>query len=189
VFREWDAAAKRWRWYLYYSYRGKDGILPGIRIAISDDGKTWTKHFNAEDPRKMGQIFPSTPNAYYEWHQVSKIGDTYVLCMEVGVDKGKRWRTGFAVSQNPAKGWKQLDLDAALQTKWSGLYDDRTLYHVATPALYEIDKRWYLFCQACGRPKNDNYLDGEWEMWAVECKQSMPSVPECVELPVPAGAK
>ena len=46
----------------------------------------------------------------------------------------------------------QFDLDTMLQTKRHGLYDDRTLYHVATPALYLIDGKWHLFAQACGRP-------------------------------------
>lgn len=58
---------------MYYSYRGKDGTLPGIQLATSHDGKTWTRHFNADDPRGMGQIFRSTPNAYYEWHQIFKL--------------------------------------------------------------------------------------------------------------------
>ena len=69
VIREWNPEANRWDWTMYYSYRGKDGILPGIRLATSVDGKTWTRHFNTEDPRGMGQIFTSVPNAYYEWHQ------------------------------------------------------------------------------------------------------------------------
>jgi hypothetical protein len=60
------------------------------------------------------------------------------------------------------QGWTQLD--TMLQTKGLGLYDDRALYHVATPALYLIDRKWYLFAQACGRPANDNYIDGAWEM-------------------------
>ncbi|MHB8863291.1 MAG: hypothetical protein ACYC6N_12850, partial [Pirellulaceae bacterium] len=30
VMREWNASAQSWDWYMYYSYRGKDGILPGI---------------------------------------------------------------------------------------------------------------------------------------------------------------
>ena len=42
----------------------------------------------ADDPRGMGQIFASTPNAYYEWHQVFKRGATYVLSIEVGVEHG-----------------------------------------------------------------------------------------------------
>jgi len=194
VMREWNAAAQCWDWYMYYSYRGRaarkpcarpDGILPGIRLATSHDGKTWTRHFNVDDPRGMGQIFQSTANAYYEWHQVFKVGTTYVLCIEVGVDHGARWRPGLAVSTDPVQGWMQLDLDTMLQTKWHGLYDDRTLYHVATPALYLIEGKWYLFAQACGRPANDNYIDGAWEMWGVACDRVIPTRPGCADLYIP----
>jgi hypothetical protein len=185
VLREWDDAAKWWNWYLYYSYRGKDGTLPGIRLATSHDGKAWTRQFQADDPRGMGQVFRSTPDAYYEWHQAFKVDETYVLCIEVGVNHGARWRPGLAVSRSPDRGWTQLDLDTALQTKWSGLYDDRTLYHVATPALYRIDGKWYLYAQACGRPANDNYIDGAWEMWCVACDRAIPTVPGCAELHIP----
>ena len=52
-------------------------------------------------PAGMGQIFRSTPAAYYEWHQVFKRGATYVLCSEVGVNRGARWRPGLAVSTDP----------------------------------------------------------------------------------------
>jgi hypothetical protein len=110
VIREWNDGRQAWDWYMYYSYRGKDGTLPGIRLATSHDGKTWTRQFNADDPRGMGQIFSSTPGAYYEWHQVFKTGETYVLCIEVGVDHGTRWRPGLAVSTDPVRGWTQLDL-------------------------------------------------------------------------------
>lgn len=185
VMREWNAAAQCWDWYMYYSYRGKDGVLPGIRLATSNDGKNWARHFNIDDPRGMGQIFPSTANAYYEWHQVFKVGPTYVLCIEVGVDHGARWRPGLAVSTDPVQGWTQLDLDTMLQTKWNGLYDDRTLYHVATPALYLIEERWYLFAQACGRPANDNYIDGGWEMWGVACDRVIPTRPGYADLYIP----
>jgi len=110
----------------------KDGILPGLRLATSGDGKTWRRHFNEKDQRAMGQIFPSTPGAYYEWHQAFKVGGTYVLSIEVGVSAGKRWRSVIAVSQHPDTGWAQIDVDALLQTKWEGLYADDTIYHVAT---------------------------------------------------------
>jgi len=72
-----------------------------------------------------------------------------------------------------------------LQTKWQGLYDDRTLYHVATPALYPIEGKWYLYVQACGRPGNDNYIDGAWEMWAVSCDRRIPTRPGCAGLWIP----
>ena len=56
VWRERNAADGGWDWYMYYSYRGKDGVLPGIRLATSRDGKAWTRRFNAADPRGMGQM-------------------------------------------------------------------------------------------------------------------------------------
>lgn len=185
VMREWNADKGSWDWYMYYSYRGKDGVLPGIRMATSGDGKTWTRRFNADDQRGMGQIFESTPNAYYEWHQIFKVDNTYVLSIEVGVEHGARWRTGLAVSTNPLQGWTQLDLDTVLQTQWRGLYDDRSLYHVATPAFYRIEGQWHLFIQACGRPANDNYIDGGWDMWAVHCDRRIPTRPGCAELFIP----
>ncbi len=177
VWREPGATPGTWDWYMYYSYRGKDGTLPGIRLATSSDGKNWTRQFNQNDPRGMGQIFASTPNAYYEWHQILKIGRTYVLCIEVGTEKGKRWRPGLAVSAHPARGWVQLDLDTMLQTKWEGLYRDDALYHVATPALYQFGGKWYLYAQACPQPRSGNYINGEWDIWCVAADREIPTLP------------
>lgn len=185
VMREWNAPENRWDWHMYYSYRGKDGVLPGIRLATSRDGKHWMRQFNGADPRGMGQIFASTPNAYYEWHQILKVDNTYVLCIEVGVEHGKRWRPGLAVSTDPVRGWTQLDLDTMLQTSWTGLYDDSTLYHVATPALYQIGEKWHLFVQACGLPANGNYIDGGWDLWGVVCNKVIPTRPGCASLHIP----
>ncbi|HTU25656.1 MAG TPA: hypothetical protein VMF30_09680 [Pirellulales bacterium] len=176
VIREQDPTTKKWKWYLYYSYRGKDGILPGIRLATSDDGKTWTRRLNPNDPRGMGQIFASTPEAYYEWHQVLKVGDTYLLSIEVGVEHGKRWRPVLAVSKDPVTGWQQLDVDTGLQTKWSA-YDERSHFHVATPAFYQIAGKWYLYVQACSAPTSGNYTDGGWDFWCFECPRKIPTLP------------
>lgn len=185
VLREWDRKAKRWNWFMYYSYRGKDGILPGIRLATSPDGKNWTRHFNENDPRGMGQIFQSTPGAYYEWHQVFKIGSTYFLSIEVGIEAGKRWRPVLAVSKHPASGWQQTDVDAVLQTKWEGLYRDDTIYHVATPAFYQIGRKWFLYTQACPLPANRNYIDGHWDMWGFACDRLIPTLPGYESIHIP----
>lgn len=187
VWREWDASVKQWHWFMYYSYRGKDGILPGIRLATSADGKTWQRHFNAQDPRGMGQIFTSTPDAYYEWHQIFKRGTTYVLSIEVGVEKGKRWRPVIAVSTHPDRGWTQLDVNTVLQTQWEGCYGDSTIYHVATPAFYEIDGQWYLYTQACPLPPNGNYIDGHWDMWCFSCRREIPTLPGHTTLFIPGA--
>ena len=185
VLHEWDAKEQRWDWFMYYSYRGKDGTLPGLRLATSRDGKTWTRHYNEKDPRGMGQIFKSTPGAYYEWHQVSKIGGTYVLSIEVGISAGKRWRPVIAVSQHPATGWEQIDVDTVLQTKWGGLYRDDTIYHVATPAFYRIEGKWYLYTQACPLPGNGNYIDGQWDMWCFACDRLVPTLPGYESIYIP----
>jgi len=185
VLREWDAKERHWNWFMYYSYRGKDGTLPGLRLATSRDGKTWTRHFNDKDPRGMGQIFPSTPGAYYEWHQVFKIGGTYLLSIEVGVSAGKRWRPVIAVSKDPASGWAQTDVDAVLQTKWAGLYRDETIYHVATPAFYQIGGKWYLYTQACPLPANGNYIDGHWDLWCFACDRQIPTLPGYERIYIP----
>jgi hypothetical protein len=187
VLREWDAAARRWSWFMYYSYRGKNGTLPGLRLATSTDGKVWQRHYNDADPRGMGHLFPSTPDAYYEWHQVIKTGGTYVLTIEVGTEKGKRWRPVLAVSRKPATGWAQLDVDTLLQTNWPGIYHDDTIYHVATPAFYEIAGRWYLYTQACPLPANRNYIDGHWDMWAFACDRQILTLPGLDSLFVPGA--
>jgi len=173
VMREWNEKSGHWDWHMYYSYRDKEETLPGIRYATSMDGKTWTRHWNAADPRGRGHIFDSTPKAYYEWHQIRKVGHTYVLSMEVGPEHGKQWRTVLAVSQHPAHGWRQLDADTLLQAKWPGIYNEKTIYHVATPAFYTIGGRGFLFTQACARPGNDNYIDGNWELWGFECQREL----------------
>jgi len=185
VLREWDATERRWDWFMYYSYRGKDGILPGLRLATSRDGKTWTRHYNEKDPRGMGQIFKSTPGAYYEWHQAFKIGGTYLLSIEVGVSAGKRWRPVIAASQRAGAGWSQMDADELLQTKWTGLYRDETIYHVATPAMYEIDGKWYLYAQACPLPENANYIDGHWDLWCFTCQHRIATLPGCESIYIP----
>jgi hypothetical protein len=185
VLREWDTKERRWDWFMYYSYRGKDGILPGLRLATSHNGKTWTRQYNEKDLRGMGQIFKSTPGAYYEWHQALKIGSTYFLSIEVGISSGKRWRPVIAVSKEPSTGWTQIDVDTVLQTKWEGLYRDDLIYHVATPAFYQIEGKWYLFTQACPRPDNGNYIDGHWDLWGFACDRLIATLPGCNSIYIP----
>jgi hypothetical protein len=189
VLREWNEQERRWDWFMYYSYRGKDGSLPGIRLALSRDGKRWTRSFNTGDPSGRGQIFMPTPDAYYEWHQVSRIGQTYVLLIEVGTERGKRWRPVVAVSKRPESGWVQADVDLVLQTAWEGLYRDDTIYHVATPALYRIGGGWYLYAQACPLPDNRNYIDGHWDLWCIACDRLAPTLPGFDNVPIPGPGR
>ncbi len=105
--------------------------------------------------------------------------------MEVGISAGQRWRPVIAVSQDPATGWTQTDVDAVLQTKWEGLYRDDTIYHVATPAFYQIGGRWYLYTQACPLPGNRNYIDGHWDLWCFACDRLIPTLPGCAGIYIP----
>lgn len=178
-----------WKWYLYYSYRGKNGILPGIRLATSADGKNWQRQYNSQDPRGMGHLFTSTADAYYEWHQVFKLADTYILSMEVGPNHGERWRTVLAVSSKPDRGWEQLDLDTVLQTRWDGVYSDSTIFHVATPAFYQFGGNWYLYTQACPLPDSRNYIEGNWDMWCFRCDKRIPTRPGLADLYIPGISK
>ena len=89
------------------------------------------------------------------------------------------------MSQDPATGWTQLDVDTVLQTKWTGLYRDDTMYHVATPAFYRIGEKWYLYVQACPLPGNGNYIDGHWDMWCIACDQLISTRPGCENIFIP----
>lgn len=95
----------------------------------------------------------------------------------------------IAVSQHPDRGWAQVDVDALLQTKWEGCYHDETIYHVATPAFYEIEGKWYLYAQACPLPANGNYIDGHWDMWCFSCDREIPTLPGHTKIFVPGNAQ
>ena len=75
--------------------------------------------------------------------------------------------------------------DALLQTKWEGLYRDDTLFHVATPAFYQIQGKWYLYAQACPLPANGNYIDGHWDLWCIACDRLIPTLPGCESIYIP----
>jgi hypothetical protein len=152
VFREKD------KWYSFYSYRTTQNILPGIRLATSDDGIVWTKTVNPD-------LLTAAPESrYIEWHQIYKIGDRYVMMYEA-YNGGVRWRANVAVSSRLTEGWKKLPVTSIDQMEWP-TYSDQTYFHVATPALYQIGTKWYLFFQAAPRGA---YSIQHWTLWGMEC--------------------
>lgn len=145
------------RWYSLYSYRGKQ-VLPGLRFATSSDGREWTKVPGPD-------LLTAAPESrYIEWHQVQKIGDRYVMFYE-GYNGGKRWGADVAVSASLTSGWKKLPIDLVDQTRWSNYADD-SLFHVATPAAYRFNGKWYLYFQAAPA---GNYIVQHWTLWGLEC--------------------
>jgi hypothetical protein len=146
------------RWYMFYSYRTAAKTLPGVRLATSSDGKRWTKQTGPD-------LLTAAPEQrYIEWHQVTKIGDRYVLLYE-GYHGGTRWGACVATSSSLTDGWKKAPASLFDQTKWPG-YSDATMFHVATPALYRIDGTWYLFFQGA---QAGDYGWQRWSGWCFEC--------------------
>lgn len=102
--------------------------------------------------------------------------------------RGERWRPLLAVSRQPDTGWEQLDADTVLQTQWPGIYSDETVFHVATPACYQINGRWYLYTQACPLPANRNYIDGNWDLWCFECDRQIETRSGLADLYIPGAS-
>lgn len=155
VFREKGA------WYSFYSYRTAHQVLPGIRLATSSDGKQWAKVAGPD------LLVAAPESLYIEWHQVVKIGKRYVMLYE-GYNGGTRWGADVATSSTLTTGWKKASVGLIDQTKWEN-YSDKTLFHVATPALYRISGRWYLFFQGAAAGP---YSIQHWALWGMECDLS-----------------
>ena len=95
-------------------------------------------------------LLTAAPEAqYFEWHQVYKIGERYVMLLE-GYNGGKRWGPDVAISASLASGWKKLSISLIDQTTWPG-YSDDTEFHVATPAIYQINGKWLSSCRPLTR--------------------------------------
>ncbi len=145
-------------WYSLYSYRTATQTLPGIRLATSSDGKQWTKM------RGPDLLTAAPEQVFIEWHQVYKIGNRYVMFYE-GYNGGTRWGADVATSSSLTTGWKKAPVNLFDQTKWPN-YSDETMFHVATPAIYNINNRWYMYFQAA---HSGFYITQRWAMWCIEC--------------------
>ncbi|MCY3018928.1 MAG: hypothetical protein NTW87_07865 [Planctomycetota bacterium] len=144
-------------WYSFYSYRTATQTLPGIRLATSSDGKQWKKEPGPD-------LLSAGPESqYYEWHQVYKIADRYVMMLEA-YNGGTRWRANVAISSKLTKGWKKAPIDLIDQTQWPG-YSEDTQFHIATPAIYNINNKWYMYVQAA---HSGYYIVQHWAMYGIE---------------------
>ena len=145
-------------WHLFYSYRNDTQVLPGIRRATSPDGMHWTKVSGPD------LVSAAPEQRYIEWHQIYKIGNLYVMLYE-GYNGGTRWGADVATSTSLTGGWKKAPMNLFDQTKWAG-YSDEALFHVATPAIYNINNRWHLYFQAA---HSGSYTVQYWALWGMEC--------------------
>lgn len=154
------------RWTMLYSYRsGAQRILPGLRLATSTDGMKWTKEPGPD-------LLSAAPEQkYIEWHSTIRVGNRYVMLFE-GFNGGTRWGAEVAVSDRLSSGWKKLPARLIDQTRWPG-YSDRTMFHVATPAIYTWGGRWFLYVQAA--PGGGPYTEQPWDLWVVDCDDALAS--------------
>lgn len=136
-------------WYMYYSYRTQEATLPGVRLAVSDDGVRFTKTDKEIVSTGAEGAFDSR---YIEWHQVQRVGDSIVLLYE-GYD-GSHWSIGMARADKPRGPFAKYDGNPVLTH--SGVVDAFDEDHVATPAMYCIGGQWQLFYQGA----NQAYADG-----------------------------
>ena len=84
-----------------------------------------------------------------------------------GYNGGARWGADVAVSTDLATGWKKAPVTLIDQTKWSN-YSDKTMFHVATPAIYRLNEKWHLYFQAAPA---GYYIMQNWSLWGVECAE------------------
>ena len=145
-------------WYSLYSYRTPQAVLPGLRLATARDGLHWTKAPGAD-------LLTAAPESQYiEWHQVYKIGQRYLLLYE-GYNGGTRWGADVATSKSLTAGWKKAPVQLIDQTRWPN-YSDEMLFHVATPAIYQFQRKWYLYFQGAHA---GYYSKQHWALWGMAC--------------------
>jgi predicted GH43/DUF377 family glycosyl hydrolase len=147
---------------MFYSYRDRERTLPGIRLATSRDGKQSTK------VRGPDLLTAAPEQRYIEWHQITKIGNRYVLVHE-GYNGSTRWCAGAATSTTLTAGWKKAPADLFDQTKWPH-YSDRTMFHVAAPAIYRIGGRWYMYFSAAPA---GYYIVQHRALWCIGCDEAV----------------
>jgi len=148
-------------WYMYYNWRTSTDTLPGIRVATSSDGVTWTKvSGNVLDRGASGQW----DDTYIEHSQIYYIGGKYVLIYEgYGGSGNEPWKHGMAYNTSPTTAFTKYSGNPFFSP--SGVVGAFDQYHVATPNLFFHDK-WYLFYQ--GGDNKDNYGLSNWKMGLAE---------------------
>lgn len=117
-------------WYMYYTYRTAGAVLPGIRLATSTNGVTWTKP--GTQILSNGATYDSR---YIEGCQAFKKGSTYCILYSCynGTDfTNGRWVSALAHSESPTTAFTKEPRNPVLtysNTGWDSL-------HIATSHLW-----------------------------------------------------
>lgn len=145
-------------WYMYYSWRGAT-TLHSIKLATSTDGVTWTK--TGTEVWVVGSA-GSYDDTYVEWHHVFKLDGKYVFTVECY--DGAVWSAGMGYSTTYNGAVVKEQSPIFTKSGVSGAFDQ---YQVATPALYNLNQKWYLFYQG---GNNSDYTQATWDMGMAELK-------------------
>jgi len=141
-------------WYMYYGYRNATATLPGIRIANSSDGLTWTKQ--AGDVLHIG-AGGAWDNTYIEHHQIMYAYGHYVLIYEAY--NGVNWAEGLAYNTDPNTTFTKYANNPIFERSGiNGTFDE---LHVATPFLFLHNDAWYLFYQG---GNHTDYMSSVWKI-------------------------
>lgn len=143
-------------WLMVYSYRNGATTLPGFRVATASTPTSWTK-------AGSGDVLTTAP-LYGEWHQISKIGDTYVLTYEAG-STTVPYKIFQATSLTPTGAYTDIAQNPVLAG--SGVPGSWDRYHVATPWMMQIDGQWLMYYCAAGN-HDQPYGTNTWPMGVAE---------------------
>lgn len=149
-------------WYGYYAHRGSYGINPDLRLCTSSDGKNWTDTGTISWAQGAGGTYDSQ---YKEWHQIIQSPDgTFMLVAEC--NDSSQWTIGAATSSSLTGVFTK---QSAPIFAGSGNQYDFDSNHVATPAIYNLGGKWFLFYCGTNAPRGgSSYSLGYWSMGMAE---------------------
>ena len=153
-------------YYMYYTYSTAGVVQPGIKVATSNDGVSFSKQGEVLSRGSSGEW----DDHHVEWTNVVKWGDTFYMVYEAygsgyGTypDDGTPYpfSLGVAYSSSPTSRFTKYSNNPIL-TK-SGLSGTFDVYHVATGSFFKKDDVIYLFY--CGASEVETpYTSAKWAM-------------------------
>ena len=139
-----------------YAYRTASAHLPAYRYASAStsDWLTWTK--GGVDVYSD----PESPTRYHEFHQLFKVGSTYILCYESGTSLTP-YDIRLATSSSPSTTFTRSTNNPFLvKSETVGAFDE---FHVATAQVIVVNGYYYIFY--CGALDHDQpFATNHWQM-------------------------
>jgi hypothetical protein len=152
-------------WYAWYnnstsccSVGGE--YLKGVRFAAATEPSgPWLKTNTT--------LLTESPK-FIEWHQVFKLGPTYVMVYEMG-QFDTNWTIGLAKAASAGSAFEKSSKNPILAgSAIPGRFDR---YHVATAAVFQASGKWYLiYCGSADREQP--FVANHWSLAVTEINES-----------------